>query len=64
MIVVSKKTNIFKFKYDEAIIYGYNELTYYLEKNYLKINNLPYQVIADGQSPLLNDNKKIFYIVC
>ena len=28
LIVVSKKTNIFKFKYDEVIIYGYNELMY------------------------------------
>lgn len=61
LIVVSEKINIFKFKYDEAIIYGYNELTYYLEKLF-KINNLPYQIITDGQAPLLNDNKKYFIL--
>ena len=59
LIVISKKINIFEFKYDEAIIYGYNELTYYLEKLF-KTNNLPYQIITNGQIPLLNKNKKYF----
>lgn len=61
LIVVSQKMNIFKLKYDEAIIYGNNELTYYLEKLF-KINDLPYQIIIDGQTQLLDDNKKYFIL--
>lgn len=59
LIVFSNKCSIFNDKYDEAIVYGYNELTYYLEKLFKK-NNLPYQIIVDGKTANKIDEKKYF----